>query len=753
MDIGVQVVSIDDLVKQKQEGLDALMVTEKEDDYSSLRSHILKSFQTNREARENGGVNKLLLEALRAYNGQYDPEDLALIAEEGGSRIFMNLTSTKVRAAISWIKDILLAGKQDAFGIEITPVVDLPEGTEDKIRELITKEFEKLINPPPPPQQPGQEAAPAPPPPDLAQTVRELNEYKRDLHEAILSEVNKEAAFEFKKLELKIKDRMKEGSWEKALSEVIDDFCIFPTAFLKGPIVTRKKRLKWENGEAVAFSDYVFLNKRVSPLDIYPAPEASSPQDGDFIEHIRLSRRELSSFMKAGEEYKYKTEAIRKVLENSEGKGVALDTNIEDDKAKEELKDTSHFSNKNVYHGLHYWGSVSVKMLKEWDMEDESLAGLEDEESVEVEAILVGTEVIKCVINDDPLERRPYFCASFQKRPGSIWGAAPPYLMRDIQRMCNACARALANNMGLSSGAIMELVVDRLADGQDVRQLRPGDIIQTTSDPVGGNGRAVQFFTVPSVAQDLLAVYNAFSIQADDVTMIPRYAYGNERVGGAAQTASGLSMLLESANKGIKDAIRHIDEGIIIPRVELEFYTTMLAGEDTFTGDINVLAYGSQMLTMAGAEQMRRNEFLQVTANPIDQEIMGPLARAEILRVMTVDLGLGEDLIPNRQELKAQMKQKAEQQQQPPPQVQAAQIQNETIYQIAQERNQLEAADLQRKQQKDAVDAQIKSQQMEMESKNRQMDQVGRLQATQMKTASQEHQANQKIAVELQRPE
>jgi hypothetical protein len=393
-------------------------------------------------------------------------------------------------------------------------------------------------------------------------------------------------------------------------------------------------------------------------------------------------------------------------------------------------------------------------MLKEWGMDDEeSLLGLEDEESVEVEAILVGTEVIKCVINDDPLERRPYFCASFQKRPGSIWGAAPPYLMRDIQRMCNACARALANNMGLSSGAIMELVVDRLADGQDVRQLRPGDIIQTTSDPVGGNGRAVQFFTVPSVAQDLLAVYNAFSIQADDVTMIPRYAYGNERVGGAAQTASGLSMLLESANKGIKDAIRHIDEGIIIPRVELEFYTTMLAGEDTFSGDINVMAYGSQMLTMAGAEQMRRNEFLQVTANPIDQEIMGPLARAEILRVMTVDLGLGEDLIPNRQELKAQMKQKAEAQQQPPPQVQAAQIQNETIYQIAQERNQLEAADLQRKQQKDAVDAQIKSQQMEVESKNRQMDQVGRLQATQMKTASQEHQANQRIAVELQRPD
>ena len=217
-DIGVQIIGIEQLVRERQEGLDSLIPAEKEDDYSSLRSHIIHAFNENREARENGGVNRLLMEALRAYNGQYDPEDEALIASEGGSRIFMNLTSTKCRAAISWIKDILLAGKQDAFGIEPTPVVELPEGVAENIKELITKEFDKLMTPPaPPPVQQGPEgqpqAAPVPPPappPDIAKTVRELNEYKRDLHAAIMDEINKEAAFEFKKLELKIKDRMKE---------------------------------------------------------------------------------------------------------------------------------------------------------------------------------------------------------------------------------------------------------------------------------------------------------------------------------------------------------------------------------------------------------------------------------------------------------------------------------------------------------------------------------------------------------------
>jgi hypothetical protein len=147
---------------------------------------------------------------------------------------------------------------------------------------------------------------------------------------------------------------------------------------------------------------------------------------------------------------------------------------------------------------------------------------------------------------------------------------------------------------------------------------------------------------------------------------------------------------------------------------------------------------------------MRRNEFLQVTANPVDQEIMGPLARAEILRVMSKDLNLGEDLIPNRQELKALMKKKEEMQQAPPPQVQAAQIQNDTILQIAQERNALQQQDLQRKQQKDQQDSAIEAARLQQEAQAKQSDQVTRLQAQQMKTASQEHQSNQKIALELQ---
>lgn len=746
MAIGIAVVGIDEMVEQHLKGLDALVPKEPDKGISDLRAHIFGSFRKNQDARESGGVNRLMLDALRAYNGQYDPEDLVKIAQEGGSTVFMNLTSTKVRAAISWIKDILLASKQDAFSIKPTPLVDLPEGTEERIREVVTKDFERMLQPPP--VQEGQQQGP---PPDIQETLKEINERKRDLYQAIRDEVNKEAEFSFKIIETKIKDQMKEGKWEKALSEFIDDFCIFPTAYLKGPIVSMRKKLKWANGAVSVVEGYQMMNKRVSPLDIYPSPEAASVYDGDFIEHLRLSRKELASLKDMTEASGYKPEAIKKVLENKDGLGLAssFDTNIEDEKAREELRTDTHRANENVYHGLHFFGSAPCKLLKDWGLANYDFSGHDPDDELDIEAILVGTEVIKCVINDDPLGRRPYYSASYQKRPGSIWGAAPPFLMRDIQKMCNACARALSNNMGLSSGPIGEVNIDRLADGQLISELKPRDIIQVTADPTGAAGRAVSFFTIPSVAQELLAVYEAFETRADDVTMIPRYAYGNANTGGAANTASGLSMMLESASKGIKDAIRHIDEGVIIPRVEMEFYTTLLKGDIDFTGDINVIALGSETLTLAGAAQMRRNEFIQVTANPMDQEIMG-LGRAEILRKMADDLGFGENIVPNRQELKASRKKKEEAQQAPPPQVQAAQVQNDTIYQIAQERNQLVAADLDRKTEKDQADVQLKAMEVEQRQKSDSTKLIGKLEDTKLRNASEEHRADQKIALELQ---
>ena len=94
-------------------------------------------------------------------------------------------------------------------------------------------------------------------------------------------------------------------------------------------------------------------------------------------------------------------------------------------------------------------------------------------------------------------------------------------------------------------------------------------------------------------------------MKADDVTGIPRYSYGNEQVGGAAQTMGGLSILMESASKGIKSAIKNISEGVLIPRAEYQFYLRLLKAQEDgepldYHGDINVVVFAAEAITLKG---------------------------------------------------------------------------------------------------------------------------------------------------------
>lgn len=641
------------LSRLDEEGVDVEGYVAIEPEYSSLTSSILRTFTKNRDAKRSSGIEDEIFTCLRDFNGEYSASDLSRIQEEGGSNIFMNLTATKVRAAQSWIRDILLSPNEDPFTIKPTPIPSLPEELDSQLEDAFTKEFLQKKS------EVTQEGQQPPTPKQVQDTISTLNRDKRDVRDAVLEEINLEALEQMKIMERKIKDDLKEGKWEDALSEFIEDFCIFPAAIMKGPVITKKEKLVWEAGVPIVKEDFLFLNKRVNPIDVYPDPSGSCVQDGDFIEHMRLSKIELYSLKGIKG---YNSEAIDKVLESNNDGSCWFDTGIESEKAEEEKRGDMIDANDGIFHALHYWGVAKTEDIEDWGL---VIPDTEDENKYwEIEAILVGTEVIKCKLNDDPLKRRPYYKASYQNIPGAFWGRSLPSLMRDIQRMCNACARALASNMGLAAGPQIELYIDRLADAGDIEEIKPLKIWQVTNDPTGAQGRAINFFQVPSIANELLGVYEKFEQKADDATGIPRYSYGNERVGGAAQTASGLSMLLESATKSIKDAIRHIDVGLIIPRVEYQFFWNIIKNKIPYTGDIDVLALGSSTLTMKGAQTAKRQEFLQITANENDQKLMGPEGRAELLRQLGKDLGLTTKIVPSRLELRKKIEEEKAQQQQ-----------------------------------------------------------------------------------------
>ena len=125
--------------------------------------------------------------------------------------------------------------------------------------------------------------------------------------------------------------------------------------------------------------------------------------------------------------------------------------------------------------------------------------------------------------------------------------------------------------------------------------------------------------------------------------------------GRAGQTASGLSMLLNAAGKGIKSVAGHIDAGIVKPSVEEHWLHVMLMEPDKARGDIKVVPRASDYLIQMEQLQILLAEVLQATNNPSDLQIIGLEGRAELLREQFKHLKLPVDkIVPDRESIMQQ---------------------------------------------------------------------------------------------------
>lgn len=231
--------------------------------------------------------------------------------------------------------------------------------------------------------------------------------------------------------------------------------------------------------------------------------------------------------------------------------------------------------------------------------------------------------------------------------------------------MCNATARAIANNAGIASGPMVEVEADRLADGEDITQLYPWRIFQTRASRTTPSP-AVRFHNPDMVVGQLLEVYTYFSGLADAYSGIPSYEQGINSTQGAAGTASGLSMLMGAASRQVRRIISGIDRVIKGSVDRVHTHIMLYVDNPDVKGDTQLEARGAASLMVKEQQTIRRMELLQTTANPVDMEIIGPKGRAELLREVFKSHDLdSENIIPSKDEIaqKAmQMVQAAQQQ-------------------------------------------------------------------------------------------
>lgn len=595
-----------------------------------LASHVTKRWQVARLAKRN--LEERMLKCLRQRNGEYDPEKLAEIQTMGGSEIYIQLTSVKCRAATSWLRDTLLGtGSDRPWSLEPTPEPTLPPDVIEQLKARMAAELMAVY-------QSG-----------IQPTPDQLSQMAQSMRDQEMRQRKEEAETRVDRMMDKMEDQLIEGGFLKAFNEFLDDIVTFPYAVMKGPVKRKRKTLEWQNGKLIPVEKIRNEWERVDPFMLYWAPWSWNLGDGFIIERHKMTRDDLEALI--GVEG-YSESAIRTVLDEFTLGNLKEWLWTDSAKATAEGKNLTYaLHTDDLVDALQLWDNVQGKMLIDWGMSKDEIP--DPQLSYPCEIWLIGNTVIRAVLNYDPLGRKPYYLTSYENLPGSVDGKGVTDLCRDSQDMVNGSARALANNMGISSGPQVGINVSRLPPGEDVSQMYPWKIWQFQSSEYNDGSQPMTFFQPNSNAQELMAVFEKFAARADEDTMIPRYMTG-EHVAGAGRTSSGLSMLISNAGKGIKQVINNIDQNIIIPIIERLYQDNLRYSQDPeLIGDVNIVAKGAQSLVIKEAEAMRRNEFLQLVLNsPVAQQIVGMNGTAELLRDAARNLSGNVDrIVPDRQQM------------------------------------------------------------------------------------------------------
>jgi hypothetical protein len=600
-----------------------------------VAKHIRTEWDIMRNHRNgNSGWSERLLHAQRTFNGQYTGEQLAAIQQFGGSDVYARVVALKCRGASALLREVYITSGERPWGLDPTPEPTLPDDLLSSVAQLVTLESANMT-------ALGQ-----------APDINAVKDRTNMLITAAKRAAKKKAKEEAKKAEASLDDVLVEGGFYDALTEFITDLPLFPFACIKGPVVRIVSDIVWANGAGAAQQRAKMFWNRISPFDVYWTPGASSIRDAAVIERSRVTRADLNDLIGLPG---YSEDNLRKVLDEY-GRGGLRDwaDTTDSERAHGENRENPTMNRSNMIDMLEYHGNIQGRALREYGMSEEEIP--DEDRDYFVQAWLIGRYVIKVQVSPNPRKRHPYYITSFEKVPGTPVGNALPDILADIQEVCNASLRSLVNNMSLASGPQVVVDEERLAQGENGDDMYPWKRWRVKSDPLAPQSTAVppiSFFQPNSNAQELLVVYEKFTQIADELSAIPRYMSGSERMGGAGRTASGLAMLMGNASKILQMVAQNIDQDVMRPALQALYDMKMLTDQtNTFRGDEAIRVRGVEVATQRETTRARQIELLQGTANPIDMQILGLPGRAKLLKAVSEEVGI-EDLVPDIEEIMA----------------------------------------------------------------------------------------------------
>lgn len=580
------------------------------------------------------------LKAYRNYRGLWSP-DMTFTKKEK-SKVFVKVTKTKTLAAYGQLVEVLFGGHR--FPISIEPQA-LPEGVSESVHietnpqlqgnpeaRAITEKTTSSEDSPYPEMTQGPKgfeiSKVGPLREKLGAFADQIIEGPGSTPTSITFHPAMVAA---KKMEKKMHDQLEQSHASKHLRSLALEMALYGTGIMKGPFAYDKEYPKWdETGMYVPEIKTVPRVEAVSFWNFYPDPDAARMDEAQWVvERHKMSRKDLRDLKKRPF---FRANVIEDVIDCGE--------NYQNEDWEYTLGDRENQLQVDRFEVLEFWGLVDAETLADEDIKIPK--SLEGQDTLNVNIWVCGNKVLRLVLNPFQPSYIPYHVVPYEINPYSMFGIGVAENMEDSQILMNGFMRMAVDNAALSGNVIFEIDKANLEPGQDL-ELYPGKAFIRQE---GAPGQALFATEIPNVAQQNMMLFDKARVLADESTGFPSYAHGQTDIQGVGRTASGISMLMDAANGGIRTVIKNVDDYLLAPLGKALFaFNMQFSFDPEIKGDLEVKARGTESLMANEVRSQRLMQFLNVVGgNPN----LAPFAKLDVIvREIAKSLELDPDKVVN----------------------------------------------------------------------------------------------------------
>lgn len=643
-------------------------------------------------------VEERWLKNLRAFHGQYDPQDAAEPTDARTttkSKAFVKITRKKTNSWDARLGALLFPTDDENWDIRPTPVPTLTKQAKEAVQAA--GQQVEMAN------QMAQQGDPRAPQ-MAAQAQQSLDQAQ--LASAMVEEAHKRALA----MKDEMADQLVECDYASECRMVIRDACRLGTGILKGPLAGDRKRGQWLSldGQYVyqREEDPAPIFKWVDPWSYFPDMSALRPQDREFeFERHLWSVKDLRSLVR---DRGFHPAAVRELIQSrSVGQYLTQPGMNYLVSLRSITGETQQIKDRFI--GWEYHGPLNAQqiatVLRAMGREDEALAYEERDdplEEIRVICFFCEGRILKmspCY----PLDSGEslYSIFTFEENEGSMFGYGIPEIMADSQKSMNGAWRMALDNAALSVGPQIFIDRDVIEPANQRWDITPRKIWYKKRGVGQPQGQVFEVANIPNNVEEIMNLVEVSRRFIDDETALPVQAEG-ELTDNPNVTATATNFMSMASNITFRRVVKNFDDGITVACMRrLYDWNMQHNSREDIKGDMKVDARGSSHLLQRELQaQMLLNVAQNWSSHPVlkhalksnGYEAFGEALRAAMIQPETI-LATKEEFVANMEAEQQQAAQLAQSQQEDPQnnptviaanvRMQAAQIDAEARLQVA----------------------------------------------------------------------